>query len=100
MEIIQELIHPKHRHELNIPDYIYQIVCNLFNSIDVDKFDYLQRDPYNLGLDYHFNSERLLEEARVIDGHICFPKKLANSLKRISSDEEEEPDKDVSTDIH
>ena len=60
--------------------YLYEIVSNPYNGIDVDKFDYLKRDPYNIGLDNQFNCERLVEEARVIDGHICFPKKLANQL--------------------
>lgn len=70
--------------ETNRP-YLYEIIANPFNGIDVDKFDYLRRDPYNLGLDYSFNCERLLEEARVIDGHICFPKKLANSILNMFS---------------
>ena len=60
--------------------FLYEIVANPFNGIDVDKFDYIKRDNYNLGLDYSFNSDRLISEARVINGHICFPEKLAESI--------------------
>lgn len=83
LEIIQELIHPKNRHQLNIPDYIYQIVCNLFNSIDVDKFDYLKRDAYMLGLSYSFDYTRIIKQARVISNQICFPEKIAPSIYQI-----------------
>jgi HD superfamily phosphohydrolase len=65
--------------------YLFEIVANPYNGIDVDKFDYLKRDPYNIGLDYHFNSERLVEEARIINGHVCFPEKLGNSILQLFS---------------
>ena len=68
---IETCIHPDQKQVLESDKpYLYEIVANPFNGIDVDKFDYLRRDPCNLGLDYHFNCERLLGEARVIDGHI------------------------------
>ena len=81
MKFIEICIYPSKDDisKLNKP-YLYEIISNPFNGIDVDKFDYLKRDPYHLGLDYHFNCERLLEEARVIGGHISYPKKLANSI--------------------
>jgi deoxynucleoside triphosphate triphosphohydrolase SAMHD1 len=55
--------------------YIYQIVANKLNGLDCDKFDYIARDTYNIGLSYSFDSSRLIKEARVIDNIICFPKK-------------------------
>ncbi len=83
---IQECIHPDQKKVLECEKpYLYEIVANPFHGIDVDKFDYLRRDPYNIGLDYHFNCERLLEEARVIEGHICYPKKLANNILNMFS---------------
>jgi len=33
-----------------IKEWIYEIVNNKRNSIDVDKFDYLTRDAFHLGL--------------------------------------------------
>ena len=65
--------------------YLLEIVANPRNGIDVDKFDYLRRDPYNLGLDYSVNSDRLISEARVIDGHICYPTKLAQPIIQMFS---------------
>ena len=86
IEFICKCIYPNQDELLETDkSFLYEIVSNPFTGIDVDKFDYLKRDPYNLGLDYHFNFERLLEEARVIDGHICFPKKLANSILNLFS---------------
>ena len=55
--------------------YIFQIVANKLNGLDCDKFDYIARDTYNVGLSYSFDSSRLIKEARVINDIICFPKK-------------------------
>ena len=55
--------------------YLYQIVANKLNGLDCDKFDYIARDTYNVGLSYSFDASRLIKEARVIDDKICFPKK-------------------------
>lgn len=83
LNIIKELIHPLNRTDLNIPNYIYQIVANVFNSIDVDKFDYLKRDSYTLGLSYSFDYTRLIQQSRVISNNICYPDKLVNSIYQI-----------------
>lgn len=83
---IKQCIHPEMEYINNHPHpFLFEIIANPYNGIDVDKFDYLKRDPYNLGLDYHFNSERLLEEARVINNHICFPEKLGNNILHLFS---------------
>jgi HD superfamily phosphohydrolase len=55
--------------------YLYQIVANKLNGLDCDKFDYIARDTYNVGLSYSFDASRLIKEARVINDKICFPKK-------------------------
>ena len=53
--------------------WIYQIVANKKNSIDVDKFDYLRRDSYHVGLnsgdvDFH----RIFDSSKIIDNNLCF----------------------------
>ena len=55
--------------------YLYQIVANKLNGLDCDKFDYIARDTYNIGLSYSFDASRLIKEAKVIDNKICYPKK-------------------------
>ena len=56
--------------------YIYQIVSNSLNSIDVDKFDYLTRDSRMLGINISFNFNRLIDNALIINNVICYPKKI------------------------
>uniref|UniRef100_A0A6I8QGK3 HD domain-containing protein n=1 Tax=Xenopus tropicalis TaxID=8364 RepID=A0A6I8QGK3_XENTR len=55
--------------------FLYQIVANKENGIDVDKFDYLARDCYHLGIQNSFDYKRFLKFARVCDvgnrKHIC-----------------------------
>ena len=53
-------------------EFLYQIVANTQNSIDVDKFDYLSRDCHHVGLPHSFDCARLLEFSRVIGDEICF----------------------------
>ena len=72
IKIIQDMIEP----ETSKMGFIYQIVNNKKCGIDVDKFDYLMRDPKMIGLNYSFDSSRLIEQSRVIDGNICYPDKL------------------------
>ncbi|KAL8150140.1 hypothetical protein V2J09_019948 [Rumex salicifolius] len=52
--------------------FLYDIVANGRNGIDVDKFDYIARDSRACGLGCNFKSERLLETMRVIDDEICY----------------------------
>nr|CAG8441741.1 15563_t:CDS:10 [Entrophospora candida] len=54
------------------PDFLFDIVANKRNSIDVDKFDYLERDCYNLGIKSSYDSSRLMKFSRVIDDQICY----------------------------
>lgn len=52
--------------------WMFDIVSNSRNSIDVDKFDYLARDCYNLGVKSSYDFSRLLKLSRVIDSQICY----------------------------
>lgn len=71
----------KNDEEERTENWIYQIIANKKNSIDVDKFDYLKRDTYMIGLksskpDYH----RIFKNARIINNDICFNIKHDNEI--------------------
>jgi HD superfamily phosphohydrolase len=52
--------------------YMYEIVANWRNGIDVDKFDYMPRDALNSGVKTTFDFSRLMKFSRVIDNQICY----------------------------
>ncbi|KAF5741064.1 deoxynucleoside triphosphate triphosphohydrolase SAMHD1 isoform X5 [Tripterygium wilfordii] len=52
--------------------FLYDIVANGRNGIDVDKFDYIVRDSRACGLGCNFQPERLMDTMRVIDDEICY----------------------------
>lgn len=57
--------------------YLFEIVANSNNCIDVDKFDYLSRDMHNLfGTSKTYNFKRIYEFNRVIDNNICYNNKV------------------------
>ncbi|XP_056446307.1 deoxynucleoside triphosphate triphosphohydrolase SAMHD1-like [Gadus chalcogrammus] len=47
--------------------YLYEIVSNKRNGIDVDKFDYFARDCHHLGIKNNFDHHRFIKFARVCD---------------------------------
>uniref|UniRef100_A0A0B7AM80 HD domain-containing protein n=1 Tax=Arion vulgaris TaxID=1028688 RepID=A0A0B7AM80_9EUPU len=57
----------KGRH--NAKAYLYEIVANKRNCIDVDKWDYIARDCHQLGIRNNFDHSRFTKFARVIDVH-------------------------------
>jgi HD superfamily phosphohydrolase len=46
--------------------YLFEIVSNYRNGIDVDKFDYFDRDCINLGFTNNFDYKRYIACTRVI----------------------------------
>ncbi|XP_061353748.1 uncharacterized protein LOC133298474 isoform X2 [Gastrolobium bilobum] len=52
--------------------FLYDIVANGRNGIDVDKFDYIGRDCRACGLGCNFQYQRLFETMRVLDDEICY----------------------------
>lgn len=73
INFICDLINPDKK---NHTGYIYQIVSNNLNGLDVDKFDYLTRDAKMLGLNISFQCDRLINNAKVIDNKIMYCKQL------------------------
>ncbi|XP_060931440.1 deoxynucleoside triphosphate triphosphohydrolase SAMHD1-like [Limanda limanda] len=64
--------------------FLYEIVANKRNGIDVDKWDYFARDCYHLGIKNNFDYQRCLMFARVceVDGQkqICTRNKEVGNL--------------------
>ena len=78
LKVIGDLINPKEskyskwKPKYMIGKWIFQIVSNPLNSIDVDKFDYLTRDTRAVGLKMGFEYSRIIMDARVINDNICY----------------------------
>ncbi|KAL0153498.1 hypothetical protein M9458_051112, partial [Cirrhinus mrigala] len=64
--------------------FLYEIVVNQWNGIDVRKWDYFARDCHYLGISNSFDHQRMLNSARVCEvnmrNHICFRDKVADSI--------------------
>lgn len=60
--------------------FLFDIVANRRNSVDVDKFDYIERDAHNLGLRSSYDAKRLLVYSRVVDNEICYHHKEVYNL--------------------
>lgn len=65
------------RHSSLAPPFLFQFVANANTGIDTDKFDYLARDVYNVGLQgaYGFDHRRLIRFAKIVGDHVCFHRK-------------------------
>ena len=77
--VIGDLINPKDNNYDNwnekykIGRWIFEIVSNPRNNVDVDKFDYINRDNRAIGLKLDVDFSRLIMQARVINDEICYP---------------------------
>ena len=61
--------------------YLFQIINNKLNGIDVDRFDYLQRDSKHIGLDYAFNPDRIFHKSRInSDKTLIYDISLRNNI--------------------
>ena len=63
--------------------FIYQIISNKLNGLDVDKLDYLTRDCYYLGKSVPFELNRILSNIIVLDDNINFPEKISYDIYQI-----------------
>ena len=71
IDFIKNLINPTTQN-----NYLYQIVSNNINGIDTDKFDYIERDIYNIGLKYSYDYNRIINDCKIIDNNICYYDKI------------------------
>ncbi|XP_069809368.1 deoxynucleoside triphosphate triphosphohydrolase SAMHD1-like [Dendropsophus ebraccatus] len=64
--------------------FLYEVVANKRNGIDVDKWDYFARDCHHLGIQNNFDYKRFLKFARVCEvgnkKHICTREKEVGNL--------------------
>ncbi|KAL4379537.1 hypothetical protein GQ457_02G020230 [Hibiscus cannabinus] len=63
--------------------FLYDIVANGRNGIDVDKFDYIVRDSRACGLGCSFDFHRLMETMRVVGDEICYRAKDYLSIHKL-----------------
>ncbi len=82
---IQDLIYgePRSDYPQAKKRFLFDIVSNKRNSIDVDKFDYILRDCYNVGIKSCLDPTRLMTFSRVINDQICFNQKEAYNLYEV-----------------
>ncbi|KAJ8697614.1 hypothetical protein PTI98_004400 [Pleurotus ostreatus] len=67
----------------NEKPFLFDIVANKRNGLDVDKFDYIRRDSHMIGDQGNISLQRLLGSARVIQNQICYNIKDANQIFEI-----------------
>ena len=79
--IVFEMINPTNNDIMKY--YLYEIVNNKNHGVDVDKFDYLKRDAYHIGLDHQFDCSRFIECARVINGRLCYQKQCVPQIRNL-----------------
>jgi HD superfamily phosphohydrolase len=60
--------------------YLFTVVNNKLNGIDVDKFDYLLRDSHNCGIRASYDYRRVIYSCKVINDEICYRSKDAYNI--------------------
>ncbi|GAV74620.1 HD domain-containing protein [Cephalotus follicularis] len=65
--------------------FMYDIVANGRNGIDVDKFDYIVRDSRACALGCNFHFQRLMETMRVLGDEICYRAKDYLTIHKLFS---------------
>jgi HD superfamily phosphohydrolase len=70
IQFIKNVINPGKEHI----GFLYQIVSNYLNGLDVDKYDYILRDSANTGFFTSFECSRLVNDVYIVDNTICYTK--------------------------
>lgn len=68
IEFIKTLISPSDKHN----GFVYEIVSNQKTSLDVDKFDYLQRDIYSLNFNAKIDVSTMVDQIKIVDNYEVF----------------------------
>lgn len=76
IQFMQNLINPKSCHI----GFLYQIVSNNLNGLDVDKFDYLPRDIHMTGFQAKVDAIRLMKHIKIIDNKIVYPEQSIDDI--------------------
>lgn len=76
---IQSLIDPDYKST----GFIYQVVSNPLNGLDVDKFDYSGRDAHHAGVKIGFDYTKLIESVLVIDDKIVYPEQSDQDIYQL-----------------
>lgn len=79
-DFIAELINPTNTTPIN---FVFQIISNSLNGLDVDKLDYLCRDSFYLGSGNPYDLMRVISHVQVIGGNICFPEKISYDIYKV-----------------
>jgi HD superfamily phosphohydrolase len=84
IKLIQSLINPEDG-DNNRKGFLYQIVSNNLNGLDVDKYDYIVRDGHHSGVKNSFDYLRLIESVLVIDNQIAYSEQVKNDIYELFS---------------
>jgi len=79
IKLIQQIIDPPK----NAKGFIYQIVSNNSNSLDVDKFDYITRDMKMIGKNSSFDYKSLIAQAIITNNTIAYPKECQFNIYQL-----------------
>ena len=85
-KVISDLINPKTSdydnwdEEFKIGKWIFEMISNPKNNVDVDKFDYINRDNRAIGLKLDVDFSRLILQPRVINDELCYPIQAKENL--------------------
>ncbi|THV00010.1 HD-domain/PDEase-like protein [Dendrothele bispora CBS 962.96] len=80
---IKALIAGEHDRTPSEKSFLFDIVANKRNGLDVDKFDYIARDSHMAGHAVNINTSRILQSARVLNDQICYDIKDVNNIYEI-----------------
>lgn len=76
IDAIKEMIEPK----IVTKDPLYNIVNNNITKIDVDKFDYLMRDPQHIGMSASIDYDRIFIKSFVSRNEIIYDYSIMNNI--------------------
>jgi HD superfamily phosphohydrolase len=81
IKFIQSIIDP----DDSRTGFVYQIVSNTLNGLDVDKYDYINRDTLHTDIKTNFDYSKLVDSILVIDDKIVFTKQSKYNIHNLFS---------------